>query len=625
MAVSTILQLFPGGKVLRKTIFALNPNPEMKNNIKVQLIALFFMSLAAGARAQNISFTVSFTEPQAHYAEVEMVIDGNKKDFVDVKMPVWTPGSYLVREFAKNVEGFRASDAAGKKIAASKINKNTWRVQAGKKDKIKVNYRVYAFEISVRTPFVDASHAFLSPTGIFMYVDGQLKKPATVTIDPYKGWDKVSTGLEPVKGRKFTYHAADFDILFDSPIEVGNQDVFEFEASGVQHEVAMYGGGNYSRERLKKDMAAVIEEGTAIFGENPNKRYVFIVHNFNSGGGGLEHLNSTVLGASRNGYSNPRAYKGFLSLVAHEYFHLWNVKRLRPVALGPFNYDEEVYTTNLWIAEGFTAYYDNNLVRRAGFYSPEQYLDMVANEFTTIQNLPGSRVQSASEASFDAWIKQYRPNENSRNTSISYYNKGAVIATLMDLQILHSTKGAKSLDDVMKAMYDQYYKKAGRGYTDAEFKAMVEKISGQSFDQFYADYVYGTREVDHNLYLGYAGLQIVDENAGKETPYLGIATSTREGRLLITAVTRGSGAWNGGLNVNDELLAVNGEQIRGDVDRAMASRKVGEKLIFTVVRDGLVREIPVVLGRSTAVKYRIVPVESATAAQEAIRKRWLHL
>jgi predicted metalloprotease with PDZ domain len=406
---------------------------------------------------------------------------------------------------------------------------------------------------------------------------------------------------------------------------VGNQDVFEFEASGVRHEVAMFGGGNYDKTRLKKDMAAVIEQGTAIFGENPNKKYVFIVHNFNSGGGGLEHLNSTVLGASRNGYANPRTYKGFLGLVAHEYFHLWNVKRLRPVALGPFNYDEENYTTNLWIAEGFTAYYDNNLVRRAGFYTPEQYLELVANEFTSVQNQPGSRVQSASEASFDAWIKQYRPNENSRNTSISYYSKGAVIATIMNLQILHATNGAKSLDDVMKGMYDQYYKKAGRGYTDEEFKAMVEKVAGQSFDQFYADYVYGTSEVDYSLYLGYAGLQVLDENKGKELPYLGIAASSREGKLMITSVARGSGAWTGGLNVNDELLAVNGERIQGDIDRITASRKVGDKLMFTVVRDGLVKEIPVTLSRNTSAKYRIVPMESATPAQLTVRNKWLRL
>ncbi|HEY0898684.1 MAG TPA: PDZ domain-containing protein, partial [Sphingobacteriaceae bacterium] len=416
-----------------------------------------------------------------------------------------------------------------------------------------------------------------------------------------------------------------FDVLFDSPIEVGTQDVFEFEASGVRHEVAMYGGGNYDKERLKKDMAAVIEQGTAIFGENPNKKYVFIVHNFNFGGGGLEHVNSTVLGASRNGYTNPRTYKGFLGLVAHEYFHLWNVKRLRPVALGPFNYDEENYSTNLWIAEGFTAYYDNNLVRRAGFYTPEQYLDFVAGEFNTIQNQPGSRVMSASEASFDAWIKQYRPNENSKNTSISYYNKGAVIATLMNLEIMHSTNGAKTLDDVMKGMYDQYYKKLGRGYTDAEFKSMVEKVSGQSFDKFYADYVYGTRAVDHNLYLGYAGLQVVDENAGREEPYLGVSTSTREGKHYITSVSRESAAWKGGLNVNDELLAVNGERVSGDIERSIASKKVGDKVTVTVVRDGLVKEIPVTLTRNTAVKYRIVPLENATPAQMAIRKKWLHL
>jgi predicted metalloprotease with PDZ domain len=277
----------------------------MKKSIAGLVILL---SVGMTARSQvKVGFEVSFKEPQAHYVEMEMTISGLAKDYVDVKMPVWAPGSYLVREFAKSVEYFSAT-AGCKHLKFEKVKKNAWRVYSAKSNAIKIKYRVYGFEVSVRTPFIDESHAFLSSTGIFMYPDGLLKLPSTVKVIPFKGWNKVSTGLEPVAGQPFTYTASDFDVLFDSPIEVGNQDVFDFMASGVKHEVAMYGGGNYDKERLKVDMAKVIEQATAIYGENPNKHYTFIVHNFERGGGGLEHLNSTVLGASRNEYNKPEGY-----------------------------------------------------------------------------------------------------------------------------------------------------------------------------------------------------------------------------------------------------------------------------------------------------------------------------
>lgn len=584
---------------------------------------VILLSLGLTAKSQvKIGFEVSFTEPQAHYAEVEMNISGINKDYVDVKMPVWAPGSYLVREFSKNVEGFKAS-AAGKPVKFEKVRKNIWRIYGAKANQLKINYRVYAFEVSVRTSFVDASHAFLSSTGIFMYPDGHLKSPSTVKVVPYQGWSKVSTGLEPVAGQQFTYTAKDFDILFDSPIEVGNQDVFEFMASGVKHEVAMYGGGNYDKERLKVDMAKIVEQGTAIYGENPNKHYTFIVHNYERGGGGLEHLNSTVLGASRNQYNNERGYNGFLDLVAHEYYHLWNVKRLRPVALGPFDYDNEVYTTNLWIAEGFTAYYENKLTLRAGFNDQNAFVNKLAGAVAAVENTPGAKVQSAAMASYDAWIKQYRPDENSSNNSISYYSKGEVIGLLMDLAIANATKGAKSLDDVMKAMYLQG-KTQGRGYTDAEFKAMVEKVSGISFTSFWDKYVTGTEPVDYKTYFAYAGVTVKDDNEGKSTPYLGVASRKTEGRMFITAVSRNSAAWTSGLNVNDELLSINGVPIEAAIERMpeLTSKKVGDVVNIKVGRDGKVVDFAVTLKANPSIRLVAKIDENATPAQKAVLKRW---
>ena len=592
--------------------------------MKKTLSALVIL-LAVGMTAKSqvkIGFEVSFIEPQAHYAEVEMTISGVVKDYVDVKMPVWTPGSYLIREFSKSVEGFAAT-ANGKALKYEKVRKNAWRVYSTRANTIKIKYRVYAFEVSVRTSFIDETHAFLSSTGIFMYPDGMLKTPSTVKIIPYKGWTKVSTGLEPVAGKEFTYAASDFDILFDSPIEVGNQDTFEFTASGVPHQVAMYGGGNYDKERLKVDMAKIVEQGTAIYGENPNKHYTFIVHNFSAGGGGLEHLNSTVLGASRDAYATEEGYKGFLNLVAHEYYHLWNVKRMRPVALGPFDYDNENYTTNLWVAEGFTAYYENKLMLRAGFITEKEFVELLVTAVSNVSNVPGARVQSVAEASYDAWIKLYRPNENSNNTTISYYAKGEVVGILMDIAISQATKGGRSLDDVMKAMYLQN-KAQKRGYTDMEFKAMVEKISGEDFTDFWAKYVNGTYLPEYKKYFDYVGVKVTNEYEGKSSPYLGVTSKKTEGRMFISAVLRNSAAWVDGLNVNDELISIDGIAIEAAVERmpVIASKKVGDTVVIKVARDGMLKDIKVTLRNNPNIKLVGEIDGQANDLQKKVRQGW---
>ncbi len=586
-------------------------------------ILFFFMdtNISNAAGAVQISYLVTFPEAQAHYVDVEMNISGLRQNTLDLKMPVWTPGSYLIREFSKNVESFSAS-SDGKSLPTPKINKNCWCIQTAGLSSIKVVYRVYCFEISVRTSFVDASHGFLSTTGIFMYPDKMLHLPSTIHIEPYKGWTKVSTSLEAVNGDPFTLTAPNYDILFDSPIEVGNQDIFGFDAAGVKYEVCMVGGGNYDKERLKVDMAKIVEQETAVYGENPNKHYVFIVHNYFRGGGGLEHLSSTTLGASRDNYANENGYRNFLSLVAHEHFHLWNVKRLRPIALGPFDYDTENYTTNLWIAEGFTAYYQNIILRHANITSPEIYLDAAANEINIIENTPGAKIQALADASFDAWIKAYRPNENSVNTTISYYDKGAEVAMMLDLEIINSSNGKYSLDDVMSYMYDTYYKQKKRGYTDAEFKQAFEKFADKNLDDFYNNYIYGLTPIDYNHYLGYAGYKITDEMAATNDPTLGIALGNNNGKKIVTAVLRGSAAWIDGINVNDELTAIDGQPI-ADPATMLIGKKVGDKISITVSRDGLPITLPVTLLRNNRVKYKIEELPDATPQQLLVRKKWL--
>lgn len=593
---------------------------------KKVLTAILVLFTAMAAQAQlKINFTISFTEPQAHYAEVEMNMEGlANKAYIDVKMPTWTPGSYLIREFAKNVESLKAQ-ANSKTAQVEKLNKNTWRIFNAKANAVKVYYRVYAFEVSVRTAFVDESHAFLSPASVFLYPAGMLASPSTITIVPFGNWDKVSTGLAPVAGKPFTYTASNFDVLFDSPLEVGNQDVFEFNAAGVRHEVAMVGGGNYDKERLKVDMAKIVEEATKIYGENPNTHYTFIVHNRYRNGGGLEHLNSTVLGASRDAYATEEGHQSFLELVAHEYFHLWNVKRLRPVALGPFDYDNEVYTTNLWVAEGFTSYYENKLMLRAGFKNEQAFLTGLAGALGTVLNTPGAKYQSAASSSFDAWIIGYRPNENSKNSAISYYNKGEIVGLLMDLEIANATNGLKSLDDVMKLMYYRH-KQPNPGYTDAQFKTMVEKVAGKNFDDFWKKYVNGVDDIDYKKYFNFAGVNIVNQNEDKNQPYFG-ATVTAQGVLVVTGVARASGAWNGGVNVNDILISIDDVPAEASIEKmaVISNKNIGDEVTVKVIRDGLPKVLKVKLTGNPTVKFSIGLNEKATPKQLAVRKKWMGL
>lgn len=584
-------------------------------------LTMGFISSVAQAANPTIAYTLSFPEAQTHYVTVTMDISGLGKDEIEVKMPVWAPGSYLVREFARHVESFEAKSGPTN-LTVDKVDKNTWKIENQRNSPVTITYKVYAYELTVRTSFVDAAHAYLNGTTIFMYVNGMEDEPSSVTIKPYQGWQKITTSLEKDKTDRFKFYAANYDVLADSPFEIGNQDVIEFAAAGIPHTISMFGQASYDKDRLIKDFTKIIEQETAVFGEHPCKHYTFLVHNITNPGGGLEHLNSTTVQTSRFTYQDENAYAGFLSLIAHEYFHLWNVKRLRPIALGPFDYDHENYTQMLWVAEGFTAYYDELIGRRTKQNSVDKYLGIVAANISTVENTPGNFVQPLADASFDAWIKYYRRNENSRNSSISYYDKGSIVANLMDLAIIQSTKARKSLDDVMKLMYERHYKKSSKGYTEADFKKALEEVSGISFDDFFAKYIHGVAAVDYNQYFIYAGLKLLNKDAENKDAYLGVQTSLSNGKTIITGVVRGSAAWNDGLNVNDEIIAVDGFRV-DDLSRLMGMKKVGDKVKCLISRDGVIQTIDVTLGKNTTVRYKLDKIENPSAEQTAVYKKWL--
>ena len=555
---------------------------------KVLFFITLTFSVSININAQTISYQLRMPKPQNHYFEVEMTLANFKEKQLEIKMPVWAPGSYLVREFAKNVNLVKAFDENSKELKVQKKNKNTWSISTDGTKKIKLKYEVYSFELSVRTPFLDMTHGFVSGSGVFMYVEGHKDEKGILEVVPHSTFKTISTALPKAqmsiqKDGSQSFEFSNYDQLVDCPIEIGNQEVFEFTASGVKHIVAMYGNAFYDIAALKIDMAKIVESETAVFGVNPNKEYTFIVHNVVDGQGGLEHSNSCVLSVNRWTYGGAE-YRNFLNLVAHEYFHLWNVKRIRPIELGPFDYEHENYTTLLWVMEGFTSYYDELVLRRAGYYSKEEMLGKIQSSVNYVEGSIGARVQPVAHASFDAWIKAYRPTENSANTSMTYYSRGTVLAAVFDAMIISNSKGKQCLDHFMKHLYQKYYIEMNRGFTELEFKAELEKFTGKNLDDFFAKYINGTEVIPYAEYFDKVGVSVKDVTTFK--PSFGATIREENGKVMVKAIRAGSCAEDAGISVGDEIVGCNGFRVdQGMLEGMMNGLNTSETAELLLARE----------------------------------------
>ncbi len=591
-----------------------------------KIVILSLLLIGFESKALKINYYLAMPEPHTHYFEVKTIVTEVSGNFVDVKLPVWAPGSYLVREFAKHIDSFEAKGGSGQALKFDKINKNTWRIFSTKNSTVEFSYKVYANELSVRTSFINTEHGYTNGTSVFMYVDKQKQLPCTLHIKPYIGWKKISTALTCIDPINFIYTATDYDWFVDSPIEIGNQVTFDFEAAGGKHEVAMFGAGNYNADTLKRDMKKIVEALAQVVGENPNPRYVFIIHNLTNPSGGLEHLASTTLQVNRFTYAPKSSYMNFLGLVAHEYFHLWNVKRIRPKALGPFDYDTENYTHNLWLSEGVTNYYSDLALLRCGFISADEFVNRVNTNINQVEDQPGNKMQSATESSWDAWIKGYRPHENSYNTTISYYSKGQILGAALDAVIIDATNGNKRFDDVLKLLYTMYYKKQNRGFTDDELLQAFNTVAGKDLSQFFVDYVYGVKTLDYDGIFSKIGLNLLLSYPGKGKPYLGANFSEASGKLTVRGVNKGSCAYIDGLNVDDEVIAVDGYRINNDkLTKYINAKKIGETLSFMIARDDKMLEIKIKLTDDATENYQFILKKNLTGTDEAKLKKWLGL
>jgi predicted metalloprotease with PDZ domain len=599
--------------------------------------------------AREIAFTVSLPKPHTHMLDVEVRIKQGAGEPVaneeTLVMPVWTPGSYLIREFARHVQDFAATDAAGQPLRWEKTNKDSWRIVTSGAREWRASYRVYCNELSVRTSEVNSDHAFWNNATLLMYPEGFLNAPSTLHVLAPQPW-KVATGLPPVPGEKNTFRAANFDILYDSPVEVSDFQTISFAVKGVPHRIVIDGKGNYDPERMRADVKKIVETEVELMGgEIPYQDYTFILHLRANTGGGLEHLNSTALGYPRFGFGpepkehdgmnsagpnaqSTRTYRGFLALVAHEFFHLWNVKRVRPDALGPFDYTKENYTKSLWVAEGITDYYARLALCRAGLISDKDFLRENAKAFQGLQNTPGRLVMSAEESSFDTWIKYYRQDENSVNSQVDYYDKGSILGCLLDLEIRRQSKGAKSLDDVMRYLYAEFYKK-DRNYTPEDFQKTCELMAGASLEQFFTRYVRGREELDYDAALAAAGLRLDQATASDGTPavekaYLGAELAQEGERLLVKRVYAGAPAYEQGLNAGDQIVAANNMRATKEfLDARIAEKRPGDVLALSIFRADDLSVLLIKLGGRRDAIYRIVPAAKPTDEQKRVYELWL--
>lgn len=580
--------------------------------------------------APPVSYRVSMPRPHTHLFDVVASFPP-AGDQVDFHFPVWTPGSYLVREYERHVQQLKVESAEGKLLPFTRIDKNAIRVEAGGAPVV-LKYKVYANELTVRTSHLDGTHGYFNGATLFYFCKDFTSRPHHVTIDAPAGWT-TSTALERVGE---TFVAEDFDTLVDSPFEIGPHTPLRFTAAGVPHEVVLWGEPQLDEKRLVGDLTRVVETEAQLFGGLPLKRYVFFVYASDKGRGGLEHKDSTALLYPRTGFATAKGWEDFLTLAAHEYFHLWSVKRIKPRALVPFDYTREQLTTLLWHFEGGTSYYDNLLVRRAGLMTAHRYLQRLGESLTALHTTPGRKVMPLLDASYLAWVKHYRPDENINNSAISYYLKGEVVCALLDLTVRQATNNQRSLDDVFRLLWQRYGD--GRGVPEDGIEAAAQEATGVDLRGFFDRALRSTDELDYSPFQ-HVGLELRlraressndkggspprSRGTGEERPkgWLGVST---KGAATIAAVVEGSPASEAGLYADDELIALDGSKI--DASGLIArteEKKPGDKVRITVFRRERLTELTCVLGQRPQDTAWLARLERPTEAQKSAFKAWL--
>jgi predicted metalloprotease with PDZ domain len=582
-----------------------------------------------------IRYRVAMPEPQSHEFHITMEIPTLQgQNTIEVVFPAWAPGSYLVRDFSRHLYDLEIRDRDGTALPHERVDKLRWRLHTDGRP-VTLRYRVFAFETSVRTSFLDDDRAFLSGTSLFFFVDGEIARPCVVTVEPPTGW-RISTPLPALRSKRHTFHARDYDELVDSPIEVGTHAVLAFQVDGTRFEVALQGPTNADLSRILADLRAITKTTGAIFGGFPFKRYLFIIHAQSARGGGLEHASACTLDIAGLSFDDEKGYQNFAELAAHEFFHAWNVKRIHDRALGPFDYTRENYTRLLWFHEGFTQHMQSMILLRAGLLSAEHYLKELAEDWTRYRARPGRNITPLSELSFEAWIKQYKPADNHINRMVSYYDKGRWAGLVLDLILRSVTAGRLGLPDLFRRLWSRYGAR-DRGIDAAVIRSEAEAIAGGSLLRYFRQFIDGNAEVPVPDFLRIAGVKVaastgaeLERNdkvkARRLLAFSGLFFAANGDRepAVVKNVAPDSPAWRAGITYGDEIVAVDAARVNGaTVGKRLADGKPGQEIVVSYFRKDRLRTAKLRLVRNPERKWTFTVDTAATSQAKRLRTRWL--
>ncbi len=605
-------------------------------SVPAKLLLAFVLCLpvvAAKAQTLQADYLLRFPNRQNQYVDVSLRLPVDAAD-VELIMPSWTPGSYLIRDYAAQLERLQVQGAEGKTLGVKKISKNRWRVSCAGEREIRVSYSIWAGELGVNTSWVEANFALLNGAGIFLFSPASRNWPQSVSLELPKEWKRVYTSLPQVtEGQQYIAH--DYDELVDSPVLLGNAPEYRFTVADQDYVLVNQGEGRlWDGPQSAKDVASIVSAVQTFWQINPLERPYLFLNVIAQGSGGLEHDFSTVLLADAWQMRYRDEYVRWLALVTHEFFHAWNVRRMRPEALNQYDYEHEVYTHELWLAEGLTSYYDNLLLLRSGLITVEEYFTLLASEIHNYETTPGRQVRSAELASFDTWIKHYKPDANTINSVVSYYRKGSLIGFVADMAIRRETREKASLDTLMREMYRQYgpQAKEKRGYPPGAFEALLESLAGSKVRQQIAALLASTRDPEIDEALQWYGLKLdrtpsrtAAVDAGRPAPVdFGVLWDPQSPELVAEAVLKGSTGAQAGILPEDELLAIDGFRVTRDTlpDR-MLHLAPGEMADLLLVRHGQVMTLPVAVQDAVPDKYQILIQPDIDRHQKERMSSWL--
>ena len=577
-------------------------------------------------------------EPAAHEFEVEMRVPPLPGlDAVEIVFPTWAPGSYLVRDFVRHVFRLTVTDERGRALARERLDKQRWRIRTGGRAFV-VRYRVFAFEASVRTSFLDDSHGYWNGTSVFFYVAGELGRPCRVTIVPPQraGW-KVATALRPVTGARATWTAADFDELCDAPFEIGVHETRAFTVGRARFELALYGRHNADVRRLVDILRRIVTATGRMFGGFPFDRYLFIVHALPVGSGGLEHRASVTLDIAGLSFEDEGGYHRFADLAAHEFFHAWNVKRIQDAALARIDYTRETYTRLLWLFEGFTDYLAHVIMLRAGVTGARDFYRMIAEDWPKFASRPGRNETPLDELSFEAWIKQYKPAESFVNRAVSYYEKGLWTGMALDIELRIATGGRRGLPEMFRWIW-QRFGRAGRPIDEGTVRDAAAAIAGRRMDRFFDRYVRGTEELPLPALWRRAGLKVAQRaawdqrgkppadrdrvRARRARAWTGIALHPE--RTLVRNVIPDSPAWRAGITFGDDIVAIDGARVTpATFANRVGDRDPGGHVRVSFFRRDVLNEATLTLAESPERALAVGADRHAGAGATAVRAGWL--